>query len=64
MERALTVVMRFLPLAFGLGFLAPLVTAMLTMTGVTPPFGLEPGTLGLLVGGGWGLLASVSGRWL
>ena len=38
------------PLLFGLGFLAPLIAQSLEAMSLTPPMGLSPLVLGLLVG--------------
>lgn len=62
MEAALNIFVRSLPFLFGIGFLAPVIAQGLDAAGW-----LEPGhrlAVGLLVGGGWGLLASITGRWL
>ena len=52
------------PLLFGLGFLAPLIAQSLEAMSLTPPMGLSPLVLGLLVGGTLGLVATIRGRWV
>ena len=53
----------FSPLAFGVGFLAPLVAQSLELasvsTGAVPPI-----VIGLLVGVGLGLMAQLRGSWI
>lgn len=53
-----------MPLLFGLGFLGPLFAQVLTMAGWTPPMGLAPLAIGMAVGGVWGGVATLTGRWL
>lgn len=55
---------RVMPLLFGLGFLGPLFAQVLTMAGWTPPMGLAPLAIGMAVGGVWGGVATLTGRWL
>ena len=57
MERVLTALNALLPLAFGLGFLAPIVAVLCDMLGLPAPV-----IVGLVIGGGWGLIATVTGR--
>lgn len=64
MQQILTGLFRVMPLLFGLGFLAPLLAQIIERSGWTPPNGLSPLVLGLLVGGLWGGFATVKGRWL
>ncbi len=52
------------PLLFGFGFLAPLVSQIIQAVGWTPPFGLTPLMTGLIVGGAYGLIAQIRGRWI
>ena len=59
MERALTALNALLPLAFGLGFLAPVVAMICDMLGLPAPV-----LAGLVIGGGWGLIATMTGRWI
>ena len=57
-------IFRIMPFLFGIGFLAPLTAETLVALGITPPFGLAPIGLGLIVGGAWGAVATITGRWL
>lgn len=53
---------RLAPIAFGFGFLAPVIIQMLAAFGVAnSPWRLAGG---LMVGGAWGIVASWRGRWL
>ena len=52
------------PLLFGFGFLAPLVSQVIQAVSWTPPFGLTPLMTGLIVGGGYGMIAQIRGRWI
>jgi hypothetical protein len=62
--RLLTLVLQGMPLIFGIGFIAPLITQLLER--------ILPGTaqahwlvlVGLAIGGTWGALANLRGRWL
>ncbi|MEM1149645.1 MAG: hypothetical protein AAGI03_03695 [Pseudomonadota bacterium] len=54
----------FGPLFFGFGFLAPLIAQSIVALGWAAPFGLSPLVFGLLLGGGYGLVAQVRGRWI
>ena len=64
MQQILMGLFRVMPLLFGLGFLAPLLTQTLIRTGWILPGGISPLLLGLTVGGLWGGYATVRGRWL
>jgi hypothetical protein len=54
----------FMPLFFGIGFIAPLIAQSLTALHIAAPFGMEPVGFGLVVGGPWGLYATLRGSWL
>jgi hypothetical protein len=64
MEIALKHVFRWMPLLFGLGFIAPLIAQTMTYWDIAAPFGLSPIVFGLLIGAPWGLYAVLRGRWL
>lgn len=64
MQQILTGLFRVMPLLFGLGFLAPLLAQIIERLGWTPPNGLSPLVLGLVVGGLWGGFATLKGRWI
>ncbi|MEM6535802.1 MAG: hypothetical protein AAF613_09205 [Pseudomonadota bacterium] len=52
------------PLIFAFGFMAPLLAQIIEKTALTPPFGLTPLMTGLIVGGLYGLVAQIRGRWI
>lgn len=52
------------PLWFGLGFLAPVLAALIVAVDVTPPLGQAPITCGLIAGAGLGLVATIRRTWL
>lgn len=62
MEATLKYLIRMLPLVFGIGFLAPLFAQALGAGGLFEPS--QRLAIGLAAGGGWGLLASITGRWI
>ncbi len=64
MRRILGGLFRIMPLLFGLGFLGPLVAQLLTLAGWAPPWGLAPLAVGMVIGGAWGGVAVLTGRWL
>ena len=63
-QQALKGLFFIMPFLFGIGFIAPLIAALLPVAGITPPFALSPVGFGLLTGGAWGLYATVKGSWL
>lgn len=64
MERALRTVAAILPLLFAFAFLVPVIDQGMQALGVGAPFGLSTLTFALIMGGGWGLFAQVTGRWI
>jgi hypothetical protein len=52
------------PVLFGIGFLAPLIAALLGAAGVTAPLGQSPLHIGLVTGVLLGLVARHRGTWL
>jgi hypothetical protein len=58
------ILFRLGPLWFGMGFLAPVLAALIVTLQVTPPLGLSPLVCGLIVGGFLGVIAMVRGTWL
>ncbi len=63
LKQILGAVFRFMPLWFGLGFLAPLIGQTLAMSHVSLPGGIAPIWIGLFIGGVWGAIATRTGRW-
>lgn len=64
MERTLKTVANSLPLMFAFAFLVPLVDQILQAIGISAPFGLPSLAFALILGGAWGLFATVTGRWI
>lgn len=64
MQRAVQALFKIMPFLFGIGFIAPLIAQTMTYWGWEPPLGLSPIGLGLLIGGPWGLYATLRGRWV
>lgn len=64
MATAIRTLFRFGPLIFAFGFLTPLIAQIIRALDLTPPFGLEPLTVGLVVAGLLGLAAQARGRWI
>ena len=52
------------PVFFGIGFLAPLIAALMTSLSLTAPMGLSEIQFGLAIGTVWGLIAKFGGRWI
>jgi len=62
-----TVIKKFfaiMPFLFGIGFIAPLVAQLMAVWDIPAPFGTSRIAFGLLLGGTWGLIANIRGRWL
>ena len=64
MERTLKGVVYCLPLLFAFAFLVPAIDQGMQALGLTAPLGLSTLTSALIVGGAWGVVAQVTGRWL
>ena len=64
MEGAVRRFFGFMPLFFGIGFIAPLIAQSMAALAVVAPFGISRIAFGLLIGASWGLYATLRGRWL
>jgi hypothetical protein len=64
MQQAVKAIFFIMPFLFGIGFIAPVTAELVTLAGASAPMGLAPIELGLLLGGGWGLYATIKGSWL
>jgi hypothetical protein len=64
LENTLRAIVWCLPLIFAFAFLAPVIDQGMQALGVPAPFGLSTLTFGLIIGGAWGLIAQVTGRWI
>jgi hypothetical protein len=58
------ILFRFGPLWFGIGFLAPVLAALIVALDITPPLRLSPLACGLIGGGILGVIATVRRTWL
>lgn len=64
MQQALKGIFFIMPFLFGLGFIAPATAELMILAGIEAPIGLTPLAAGLLLGGAWGLYATIKGSWL
>jgi hypothetical protein len=64
MKTVIITLIKFLPLIFGVGFVAPLVGQGLIHIGIDRVWGMSSLVTGLLVGGTWGAIATKTGRWI
>ena len=62
--KLIELIFKFGPLVFGFGFMAPLFAELIVRAGVSLPFGLTPLLAGLILGGGFGLIAQMRGSWI
>lgn len=64
MQGAIKNLFVIMPFLFGIGFIAPLIDQTMQLWGWSAPWGLTTLILGLIVGGTWGLYATIRGRWI
>lgn len=64
MVEVLRKIIHYMPILFGLGFIAPLTAQLMVAFGIEGPLGLTPLAVGLAFGGAWGLYAQIRGRWI
>lgn len=64
MEVAVKKLFEIMPFLFGIGFIAPLIAQIMLAADIRAPLEMSPITLGLAIGGVWGLIANIRGRWL
>ncbi|MBT9470220.1 MAG: hypothetical protein V4514_05560 [Pseudomonadota bacterium] len=62
--RLLTLLLQGMPLIFGIGFIAPLMTQLLDRALPGAAQAEWPLVAGLAIGGSWGAVANLTGRWL
>lgn len=62
--RGLLRLLDFMPLIFAFGFLVPVIAQGIESLGWERPLGTTPLVVALFVGGGWGLVAQIRGRWI
>ena len=64
MQGAIQKIFLIMPFLFGIGFVAPLIAQTMAVWGWDAPLDLTRIAFGLLVGGSWGLYATIRGRWI
>lgn len=64
LKAILTPLFEWMPVIFGVGFVAPVIAAFLVAFGWDAPLGQPAIYAGLLLGTGWGLVAKFTGRWV
>ena len=64
MQVALKHLFHWMPLLFGIGFIAPLIAQTMALWDIAAPFGMSRIVFGLAIGAPWGLYAVLRGRWL
>ena len=64
MEKTIRTVFYFGPILFGLGFLAPLIAQSMVRFWQPEFLGIAALYWGLIIGGGYGLITQITGRWL
>ena len=64
MQAAVQQLFRWMPLLFGIGFIAPLVEQTMAVWDIGAPLGMSRIAFGLLIGAPWGLYAVLRGRWI
>jgi hypothetical protein len=62
--RLLGLLLQGMPFIFGIGFIAPLMTQLLERALPAAAQAQWPMLVGLAIGGTWGAVANVTGRWL
>ncbi|WP_435418170.1 hypothetical protein WAB17_00920 [Parerythrobacter aurantius] len=64
MQGAIKKIFLVMPFLFGIGFIAPLIAQTMAVWEWDAPGGLSRLGLGLIIGGVWGLYATIRGRWI
>ena len=64
MQVALKHLFHWMPLLFGVGFIAPLIAQTMALWNIAAPLGMSRIVFGLAIGAPWGLYAVLRGRWL
>jgi len=57
-------VFEWMPVIFGIGFVAPVIAAFMNAGGVHSVFGIAAIYIGCAAGLTWGLIAKFTGRWV
>jgi hypothetical protein len=64
MLKLVGLVLHYMPLIFGIGFLAPLIAQVIERAGLPLTYAIAPLAAGLVIGGLWGAHAQFRGRWI
>jgi hypothetical protein len=64
MQAAVKQLFHWMPLIFGIGFIAPLITQTMALWDIAAPFGMSRIGFGLAIGAPWGFYAVLRGRWI
>ena len=64
MQAASRRLFQWMPLLFGVGFVAPLIAQTMAVWEIAAPLGMSRVAFGLLIGAPWGLYAMLRGRWI
>ncbi len=64
MEWVFKAIAASLPIVFAFAFLVPLIDQTLQSAMIPAPLGLSTFGVALVIGGGWGLIALIRGRWV
>ncbi len=64
MLKLVGLILKYMPMIFGVGFLAPLIAQGIERASLALPFGTAPLAAGLVIGGLWGAHAQFRGRWI
>jgi hypothetical protein len=64
MQSALKQLFHWMPLLFGVGFIAPLIAQSMALWEIEAPLGMSRLLFGLAIGAPWGLYAVLRGRWI
>ncbi|MGB3471590.1 MAG: hypothetical protein WBA51_12270 [Erythrobacter sp.] len=64
METVLRTLAQLSPILFAFAFLVPVIDQGMQALGLGAPLGLSTLTFALIIGGAWGLLTQVTGRWI
>ena len=55
---------QWMPLLFGIGFIAPVIAQTMAVWDIAAPLGMSRVMFGLLIGAPWGVYAMLRGRWI
>ncbi len=64
MQSVVKQMFHWMPLVFGIGFIAPLIAQIMAVWQIGGPFGLSRIAVGLVIGVPWGWQTVIRGRWI